>query len=216
MNFKAFFGILPSEVKETCVICQHYDMNLFADNSSNGLFVKTAQSKNATIIGIKNNFLAGDAVLLLKETKCKTVFLFGSCGGTGDVEIGDLFVIDKAYNFESFSKMLSKNTTAKFFQGHSIFVENLTKTNSACVSSLILENRFVDLFKKYDINAVDMESSIVYSAAKSIGLKVCAYLYASDHLQKAPFGTELDAKAKEKISSARKKLSQILLDTVNG
>jgi len=35
-------------------------------------------------------------------------------------------------------------------------------------------------------------------------------------LQKAPFGTELDAQTKEKISAARKKLSTILLDTVNG
>jgi len=216
MNFKSFFGIEASAFKETCIVCQIYDMSLFADNSISGMFVKTAQNQNATIVGLKNSFLAGDAVLLLKETKCKTVFLFGSCGGTGDVSIGDLVVIDKAYNFESFSQMLAGVVEPDFAQGNPDLAADLIKTNSACVSSLLLENRFIDTYTKYGVNAVDMESSIIYSAAKSANIKACAVMYISDHLQKAPFGTVINALSKEKISSARKKLSQIILDAING
>ena len=71
MDFKTFFGTDRKNIKQNCIICQSYDLSLFSNEVSNGLFVKSANTDNATIIALKNNFLAGDAVLFLKNTNCK-------------------------------------------------------------------------------------------------------------------------------------------------
>ncbi|MDR1695490.1 MAG: hypothetical protein LBR69_02505 [Endomicrobium sp.] len=224
MEFKEYFGTAPEEVKETCIICQSFDAPLFARETANGFFVKTANAKNATVIALKNNFLAGDTVLYLKETKCKKIFLFGSCGGCGDVESGDLLIIGKAYNLESFSSMLAfdEDVKHKEFSGDlfSAFYakypyEDLIKTNSACVSSLLLENKRVNFFKEKEICAVDMESSIVLSAANEIGADAVCLMYVADHIEKNPIGNRLEENVKSKISSSRKKLAKMISDFIN-
>lgn len=220
MNFNEYFGIAPSSVKKTCIICQNYDMPLFAEKAKNGFFAKTANTPGATVIGLKNNFLAGDTVLYLKKTKCSTIFLFGSCGGCGEVESGDMLMIDKAYNFESFSNMLNPDKEAGYFCSDEELLrkfylaypyEDLIKTNSACVSSLVLESRYINWFKENDICGVDMESSIIFSAAKEIGAKAASFMYVADHIEKNPFGEIPADSAKKKISNGRRKLADMIL-----
>lgn len=224
MNFKDFFGIPSCDIKNSCIICQNYDLSLFAEESLNGFFIKTANFGDATIIALKNNFLAGDAVLYLKESKCKNIFLFGSCGGCGDVESGDLLMIEKAYNFESFSKMASfdqkpdhfassNELLAEFYKEN--LYEDLIKTNSACVSSLLLESKYINWFKENEVCAIDMESSIVFSAAKEIGAEAACFMYVADHIETNPLGQKLKEETKEKISLARKRLAKMILDFVN-
>jgi purine-nucleoside phosphorylase len=224
MKFKDFFGIHSRDVKDNCIICQNYDLPLFAKDSENGFFVKTANSGGATVIALKNSFLAGDAVLFLKESGCKRIFLFGSCGGCGDVESGDILMVDKAYNFESFSRMLSFDAKPDFFMSSrellSAFYkkypyEDLIKTNSACVSSLILESRYIGWFKENGVCAVDMESSIVFSSAKEIGAQAACFMYAADHIETNPAGEKIEETSKEKIARSRKKLAGMILDFIN-
>jgi hypothetical protein len=74
MNFKTFFGIEEKDVKHNCIVCQNYDLSLFSDKTSDGLFAKCAIIENVTIISLKNNFLAGDAVLYLKIHFAKIYF----------------------------------------------------------------------------------------------------------------------------------------------
>ncbi|MDR2426788.1 MAG: hypothetical protein LBD46_06405 [Endomicrobium sp.] len=225
MEFKDFFGIQKQEIKEDCIICQLYDLPLFAKKSEIGFFVKTAEAENATIIGLKNNFLAGDAVLHLRNSSCKKIYLFGNCGGCADVESGDILMIDKAYNFESFSKMAAHDTNPDFFTSSKELLEDfysnnhyedLIKTNSACVSSLLLEAEYIDWFKNNGICAIDMESSIVFSAAKKIGVKAVCFMYVADHIEKSPIGFELDEKTRKAVSCARRKLPRMILDFING
>ncbi|MCL2143915.1 MAG: hypothetical protein FWH43_00245 [Endomicrobia bacterium] len=224
MEFKNFFGTLSGNIKQNCIICQSCDLSLFSNNAANGFFVKTADAANATIIALKNNFLAGDAVLYLKKTACKNIFLFGGCGGCGDIESGDLLIIDKAYNFESFSKMVSFDTNPGYFLSSekltSAFYkknlyEDLIKTNSACVSSLLLESKYVKWFKENGVCAVDMESSVVFSAAKEIGVEAACFMYAADHIEKNPYGEISEDNLKKKISSGRKKLARMVTDFIN-
>ncbi|OEG71426.1 hypothetical protein ATZ36_15015 [Candidatus Endomicrobiellum trichonymphae] len=59
----------------------------------------------------------------------------------------------------------SKDLFSDFYKKNSR--KNLMKTNSACVGSLALESNFSDWFKEKEIPAVDMESSIILSAAKN-------------------------------------------------
>lgn len=220
MNFKDYFSISPSAIKETCIICQTYDLSLFSDKSQNAFFLKTASLKNATIIALKNNFLAGDTVLYLKNSNCKKIILFGSCGGCGDIESGDLVMIDKAYNYESFSKMLSidkdpENYSFSSDLMHNFYSKNiysdLIKTNSACISSLLLEKEYIDQFKKLNIHAVDMESSIIASASKKINVDTLCLFYIADHIEHNPLGKPMEDSVKKRISSARKKLSEMIL-----
>jgi purine-nucleoside phosphorylase len=224
MDFKDFFGIPLSKAQSSCIICQNYDMPLFSKEASNGFFVKTANEGKATVIGLKNNFLAGDTVLYLQDSGCKKIYLFGSCGGVGDIESGDIVTIDKAYNFESFSKMVMRDAKPDFFvsskelsddfYGKNLY-EDLIKTNSACISSLLLESRYVNWFKENEVCAIDMESSIVFSAAKEIGAQAVCFMYVADHIEKNPLGQSPDEKMRKRISSARKNLARMIMDFIN-
>jgi hypothetical protein len=50
MDFKKYFRIAEKNVKPNCIICQSFDISLFADKTSSGLFVKYADVGDATII----------------------------------------------------------------------------------------------------------------------------------------------------------------------
>ena len=130
-------------------------------------------------------------------------------------------------NYESFSKMLafdvnpdfvssSQKLTNSFFSKNSGGNVHLIKTNSACVSSLLLEARYIGLFGQKGINALDMESSIIFSAAKDIGAEAACLMYVFDHIQTNPLGKNMEEKTKKKIFFARKALAEMITDFTDG
>jgi nucleoside phosphorylase len=219
MDFRAFFGIIEKDIKHNCIICQSYDLSLFSDKISNGLFAKCTNIANATIIALKNNFLVGDAVLHLKNTVCENILLFGSCGGWSERNLGDMVIIDKAYNLESFSTMLNFREEAGNYESTRLLFNDflaksgargIIKTNSATVSSLILEPKFLNWFKEKEISVVDMEASIIFSSAKYINKNAIALMYVTDFIrQDTPISIE--AADKQKMSTSRKSLAQTLV-----
>ena len=225
MQFQKLLGLSASRFPQNCIICQDFDLPLFASNARKGLFLKIARTNNAIIIALKNNFLAGDAVLALKNSACKNIFLFGPCGVYGSSKIGDMFIIESAFNLESFSKLVAAKETAIFEEEQAcpsltqkIYSKNsaaLMKTKSACISSLALEKNFLDFFAKNNISALDMESSIIFSAAKSIKISAACLLYASDHIEKNPIGLALSKSQKQKLSLSRKLLSKIIMGFID-
>ncbi|MDR2818480.1 MAG: hypothetical protein LBB37_03465 [Endomicrobium sp.] len=219
MDFKTFFGIFEKDIKHNCIICQSYDISLFSDKISVGLFVKCANIANATVIALKNNFLAGDVILHLKNTICENILLFGSCGGCNGRGYGDIIIIDKAYNLESFSTMLNFKEEAEYSQSTRLLfndflaksgIADIIKTNSACVSSLVLESNFLSWFKKKEVSVADMESSIIFSAAKHINKSAIGLAYVTDFIGQAPM-IQIDTTNKQKIASSRKKLAESLV-----
>ncbi|MDR2066864.1 MAG: hypothetical protein LBP57_03380 [Endomicrobium sp.] len=220
MNFKTFFGIDKKNIKKNCIICQNFDISLFSREVSNGLFVKSTNIKTATIIALKNNFLSGDAILYLKGSPCENIFIFGSCGGYGKVTYGDLVIIDKAYNLESFSNMLNFKNQVDYYRSSTNLLncfykknihKNLIKTNSACVSSLYLESKFLDWFKEKEISAIDMESSIILSASSNIGCNAICLMYVSDIIKTKADIFLKENSIKQKVSASRKKLAEMIL-----
>jgi nucleoside phosphorylase len=224
MNFNVFFGVSRDKIKETCIICQTSDLQLFSPEACAGLFVKTAAAGKASVIALKNNFLAGDCVLMLKDSLCKNIILFGPCGGRGDIEAGDIIIAENAFNYESFSQTLSESYKA----GSEDFDKNLIesfrdkyrnekmiKAGCACVNSIMLEGELSRRFGNAQPKVFDMESSIVLSAAKKINAKSMCLLYVCDHIEKNPLGMRSGANIKQKISSARKKLAGMILDFCN-
>jgi len=224
MNFKEYFGISEKDIKQNCIICQSFDISLFADKISKGLFIKSAYTGNTTVIALKNNFLAGDAVLYLENTKCKNIILFSSCGGCSDMKHGDLIAVNKAYNLESFSNMLnfhdspdycnsSKKLLIDFYKKN--HCRNLMKANSACVGSLALESKFFNWFKEKKISVVDMESSIILSAAKKTKKNAVCLMYVADLVGRDFIIDVNDKFSKKRISDARKKLAKMILRFCN-
>jgi purine-nucleoside phosphorylase len=146
--------------------------------------------------------------------------LFGSCGEYGDLNRGDLVMIDKAYNLESFSKMLNFDKIVEYYESSKDLLydfykknlyEDLIKTNSACVSSLALEVNFLDLFKEKEISAIDMESSIILAASQAINRNAACFMYVTDLIGKDIMLSKEEKSIKQRIASSRKKLADILL-----
>jgi purine-nucleoside phosphorylase len=224
MDFKKYFRTAEKNIRPNCIICQSFDVSLFTDKTSSGLFVKYADAGDATVIALKNNFLAGDAILHLGNTKCKNIFLFGKCGGFGSAGYGDLIAVDKAYNLESFSKMLNRDKNPEYYQSSKDLLsdfykkncrENLMETNSACVGSLALESNFSDWFKEKKISAVDMESSIILSAAKEIKRNAVCFMYVTDLVGRGFTADIGDESLKRKTAASRKKLADMILRFCN-
>ncbi|MGE4384385.1 MAG: hypothetical protein AB7E39_00780 [Endomicrobiaceae bacterium] len=224
-----YFGIKLHEIRKVCVICPVSDHTLFSclgkSKQYSGLFARIINYDKATIISTKNNFLVGDIILQLKNTPCENVILFGSCGGVGDIKISDKIIVKKVFNFESFSEMLEmKRSPDTYYPSTMLFEEFLSKSKDndilqvkcATTSSILLEKAYNDWFDKNKINAVDMECSLVFSAASSINRKAIALLYVTDHITSAGlFDNQMEDAQKEKLLRSRQSLSKSICDFIN-
>ncbi len=90
----------------------------------------------------------------------------------------------------------------------------LKPVKGCTVSSLILEEtRAKDLIKQ-NIECVDMESSVVFSAAQSIHKKAVTLLYVTDIIGQNPFYQPLNKNNQTKLNNARKKSAEFLMDFI--
>ncbi|MCL2389120.1 MAG: hypothetical protein FWC85_01915 [Elusimicrobia bacterium] len=227
MDFQNYFGTTPDVFNKNCIICPTAgDGELFKtfgkSSESKGFFARVINYPNATVICTKNNLLIGDCVLLLKDTVCENIFLFGSCGGTGNMQIGDTVLVKKTFNYESFSEMLEmKRTPDSYYPSHVLvnsFISSLSMFDADLIkqvygmatSSLYLEKNYIDWFEKNRVMAVDMESSAVFAAANYINRKAICLMYVSDHVSRlAP--TEVPSEEQKKqIIVSRKKLAGMI------
>jgi len=227
-KFKALFGIGASQIKENCIIAPilHKGMlrGLKVENFSKGKLYASGNSDNFTLIhtGIGAAF-TGDAVLYLKETACRNLVLFGSCGLVEEkngLSIGSLVAPFKCYEYESFSAILSGRSVSpqvSYPDSHLLesFIKagkglSLRKSACATISSLKLEEEMSGVFVKEGIDVVDMECSAFFTAAKHIDMKPLALFFVSDILKTAPFYTDLGPSLKVKISSSLKDAAAFL------
>ena len=223
-----YFGIKTEDIQKNCIICQNSDQNLFSklgqSQTYNGFFTKINNYDRVTVISIKNNFLVGDIVLYLKETKCETIILFGRCGGCEEVSIGDHVLVKKVFNFESFSEMLEmKRNPDSYYPSTPLLndylskvkEENIKQVKCVTTNSIVLEKKYKEWFQKNKINVVDMECSSVFSAASSINKKAIAVFYVTDIVgEKEPFENKLESAEKTKIAKARKDISASIINFI--
>ena len=232
MRFQTLFGIKESQVKNTCILMPLLGKDtlkgLGVEGFSRGRLYGSGNSPFFTVIhtGI-GAVLLGDAVLYLEETPCQNIILFGSCGlvkQEKDLNIGSLVVPDKAYSLESFSGMLLKDAKDwKVFHGDSVLLESFLNENKthnikkvACLtlSSLKLEEDYLDLFREKQIQALDMECSALFSASRHIGRKGMALFYVTDIIDKKPFYRALTREDKSVLSSSIKSATNILCEFI--
>jgi len=217
-KFEALFGIKNTDIKANCILLPIITKDILSGfnikNIPRGKLYGAANMDNCTLIhtGIGPAF-TGDAVLYLKDTPCKNVILFGSCGlvnEKSDMSIGSLVSPSVCYSQGSFTDMLLKAEKKqrafypdkKLFENFFNFNETAGLKKAACstIASLKLEEDMVDFFIENRIDVVDMECSAFFSSADFSSLKATALFYISDVIKKAPFYQDLNQPLRKNIS----------------
>ncbi|MBN1914140.1 MAG: hypothetical protein JW788_07060 [Candidatus Omnitrophica bacterium] len=230
MQFEAIFGIGKNELKKNCIllpllnkdILSAFKITKFTRGKLYGIVQKDCFTLIHTGLGAP---LTADAVLYLKDTPCRNVFLFGSCGLVREQEglsLASLVAASKSYSYESFSEMLlGNNAQPKVFVPDSGLLNNflavagkgmVREATCATLGSLKLEEGMVSLFIEKGIDIVDMESSAFFSACAYTQAKAAALFYATDIINKSPFYMKRDAALRSKLSAAIKNAAVLLCE----
>jgi purine-nucleoside phosphorylase len=205
--FEALFGIVPQSIQKTCIV-----VPLFTKGFLSVCGIKKLHAGKMYRVGGNRHFsviqtqvgagFVGDAVLYLRQTHCKQVLLFGSCGlvdSSARLKLGSLVTPVSCYAQESFSQMLleKKAAAGKFSPDHDFLQDflaygrskkiDLTPVVCSTVASLKLEEELQDEFTRERIEVVDMECSAFFAASNSIGLKSLALFYITDSIKEKPF-----------------------------
>jgi purine-nucleoside phosphorylase len=196
-EFQRLFALPSSEIKPLCIITPFLSKEitdeLHVPKLSKGvLYSSGTGDKFSLITSHMGAGFVGDAVLHLKNTDCKQIIFFGSCGmiqDNPDLKIGDVIMIDKAYNQDSFIQMLSNNPPTDIYYPDKNLADKFSSLNKAScltVNSLKLEQEYIKhLTTKIDV--IDMETAAVYAAAQHVGMKSIAVLFITDILGKVPY-----------------------------
>jgi hypothetical protein len=227
-EFQALFGIRSAQVKRNCILLPVVQKEMLDEfkikNFSKGRLYQAANTRDFTLINTRiSPGFVGDAVLYLKETPCRNLILFGSCGLVKEKDgfsIGSLVSPSKCYSNESFTEMLlGRNSKPRAFYPHKGFFESFLRTSQklgvrkvscSTISSLRLEPDLLDSFIEKAIDVVDMECSAFFSASNYTGLEAVALFYVSDIIKKKPFYKTLEPVLKTKLSTAIEKSSHLL------
>jgi hypothetical protein len=219
-TFKKLFGVEKSLIKPDCILTPLNEVDLFAGSRARGRargeYFRVADSPHATLIGTRYSLLAGDCVLGLADSPCKNIYLFNCCGGIGG-EIGAAYVVRKAYDFESFSRMLAGKPEAACqfadagLAGEFASYSGVPEGTCATVGSLALEETYLPRFRALGVNCLDMECSAVFSAAKHVRKRALALLYVSNSVPDKPWHEALDRRDIQRLGRSRKALAALLL-----
>lgn len=204
--FKSIFGIDAGEVQKKCVLVPCLSKELLAafglNEPARGKIYACAQGKDFTLIHARvGTFFVGDVVLYLSQTPCRQVFLFGSCGSAGALDVGQLVVPIKCFARESFSALLydkdkpwpvfypDDHLCGSFQKG--LKNHNVDKVACMTLSSLKLEEELSGQFRDNGVDVIDMECSAFFAAASKVGLPAMGLFYVADVLIKKPFYMDL-------------------------
>lgn len=230
-KFKSLFGIEAHDIRENCILAPFLTKGLLPlfnlRRLKKGSPYSAASNSHYSFIhtGIGPTFL-GDAVLYLKETNCKNIFLFGACGATPEskLDVGDIICPPSALSVESFTQVLYKefdslkthnadqelmNSILKVNQS-----KNVKKTPCASFGSIKLEEENLDFLQKHNIGVVDLECAAFYAACQNIKRRATALLFITDIIKDRPLFVSSDLKQKLKYAQAISKCTTILKDCI--
>ncbi len=222
--FKKLFGCPPAEIKHNVIILPSNDSSLFREivpeRLPRGFLFDVCNGTENSLVFLKTRSLAGDCVMHLKNTACRRIILFGSCGGL-NTSIAGKAIVSEAVNLESFTSFLNgsslKKTETCRPEGNlsKEIMEcaggKLESVRCATVSSLYLEEAEKEKLKKNGIDCIDMEASMVLSAASHCGIQAAVLFYCTDVPGKINYYDKFPAEIREKIKGARKSLASLLL-----
>ncbi len=228
--FPALFGIKPSQIQENCILMPLLLPGILEKLKikklyRGKLFAAASTPKFSIVVSGLGPALTGDAVLYLKESPCKNIILFGSCGLVKEkpgLSIGSLVSPAKSHAHESFSQfLLEKNRKPevsyperKLFRRLMEFGQNrgLKEVTCATLSSLKLEEKMRRDFIKSKVDVVDMECSAFFSACGFSGIGGAAIFYISDIIKEKPFYRSLDPVSRIKLNQSIERATGLLCE----
>jgi len=225
--FERLYGVAQDAIKKHCIISPMNEVQAFSScgisSEHKGVLFRVVQTENASIIVPKMNLLAGDCVLGLRNTACRNIYLFGSCGAVESGLFAEIVLIKRSRNLESFTCMLQGNQrTGICFPDKKLLKEFIAfsglgfcAVDCATVNSVLLEEEYLPYFHSHGVRCVDMESSMVFSAAVHAGKRAVAVLYVSDSIRVKPFYTPLSGEDIRKVSSAKKHAAELVCGYIN-
>lgn len=217
--FKNLFGLDPGDMQENCILLPCVNKDLLAAfgvlEFTGGKLYGCAQGDGFTLIHARiGACFVGDLVLYLKQTPCRQVFLFGSCGSAGFLDVGRLVLPVRCFARESFSALLrGEDKPWPVFYPDNLLCESFQKRLNDCrvdevtcmtLSSLKLEEGLVEEFKDNKIDVLEMECSAFFAAASKIRLPAMGLFYVSDVVGKKPFHEDLSASDKQAVKAGMK------------
>jgi nucleoside phosphorylase len=231
--FEYLFGISEDQLGEYLIFSPFMKIDTssfriekrFKGRLFKGVIFKIGDKKTSLIwtgIGVS---LVGDAVMSLKR-QYKGVFLIGSAGGIGEMKIGDILIVNRAYSGEGFSLYLDRDfevsyifKSDKFYgsppeikERFTFFLEDKVKEGPVFTIGSIFAARAktIEYLNKKGIKAIEMEVSGFYAACKKRRLPALALLFISDIPQKKPFWKKFSYKEKETIKKAKRTCQEII------
>lgn len=224
--FLKLFGVPKEEIRKDVIITPFLNLDYFKIDkkikASKGFLLEVLNEERFSVIktGVGAPFV-GDAVLYLKDSACKRLYFIGSCGAVANLDIGDLVVVNRILNLESFSDTLNHVMPINFINEENTFSDellnldnNIKKINLATIGSLNLQISIKDYLDENNIDAVDMESSAFFSAAKKINIKSLALLYVTDIISQKPFSRDLSKDESDTIKESRRKAISLICNFI--
>jgi len=242
--FNSCYGADPSVFAEKVIITPFISLERFKGYCNVRSVFKgalysgfTAEKKGEDVTVIWSGIgdrLAGDAVLLLRQTRAKNVLFAGTCGGLNDCGIGDLLVAEGAFSGEGFSRYYDKDfSMAKVFKEEGLicadslwskkllrFLKENTKNelilkngNIFTVGSLVAEiPGNLEYIQKKGFKGIEMELSAVFRAAEVAGLKAAGLVMVSDRPLEKGIGEELSSKEREAFKKGLADVLRLAMD----
>ncbi|MBF0253154.1 MAG: hypothetical protein HQL29_04995 [Candidatus Omnitrophica bacterium] len=214
MNDKLFsfcVGCEPEDIAVRIIITPVFPMNLFKENYEikksfkgriySGISIEH-NGKSVTIIrcGIGAS-MAGDLVVLLKKAKPEKIVFLGSCGGFGNLKIGDIVIAEKVFDGEGFSRYFNNengfegiladgkyiNCEKQIFNETVQHLKNRSEKHNVIngkvytIGSFAVEKIYnMQTLEDKGFDCVEMELSAVYTAGYYVKVPVAGILAVSD------------------------------------
>lgn len=226
--FEQLFGVKPGAIRKNCLLSPFLPDRILAEfnvrDFKHDKLYGTGSTKDFTLIRTGLGApLVGDAVLYLRDTPCKRIVLFGSCGLThshNSLGIGSLVTPAKAGSDESFTGMLlskGRKITNHYPDRALLRVlhdrspkDSVKDVTCRTVASLKLESDELGILIKDEVAIVDMECSALFAAAKHVSIPAVALFYVSDIINERPFYTKRTADEKAALGFALNRSFEIL------
>ncbi|RKX59280.1 MAG: hypothetical protein DRP29_04940 [Thermodesulfobacteriota bacterium] len=219
-----FYPPLKIQTGKRAIICftlpewNFLNKNLFFERGLTWLNIKIKYNSDAIILGpLIGAPIVAMVLELLSNLGIKEILGIGWAGKINTkLNLGDLLLPQKAYSLEGVSKLYFPSKKV-FFPNEKLLniIEkemnkqfiNYKKGNilSTDVPFKIEKNKgFLEKWKK-KINAIDMETSALFSVGNALNLKVVNICFITDEIGKTTY-----RKPEEKIMEIRKKLLKLL------
>ena len=203
MNFQKIFGLPASEIQPVCILTPFLMTGMLRSlgvaDLQPGYPYRSGNGAYGTVILTRMGAgFVGDAVLYLKETPCRTIFLLGSCGAVVDtpgLRLGSVVIPDEAMSLDGFAALregprlpgpISHPDPALLaLAGRLPQTAKIPQPHAASMNSVFLEELWQADLRAWGRDILDMETATFFLTAQAVGLPALAVLHVTDILSKS-------------------------------